>query len=256
MAVKNPHFACNISWANFWGKAAIRINDYVLSFNDNGALFEKNIRDLHALFTVGLSDLIQAKLAVIEEKYTDPRTGLYNEKYVKEVGSKKPFSIVKIDINDFKAVNDTYGHAAWDVVLEELGKIFKTCVRTDDKACRDGGDEFLLLIDSAEIVSIERILHRIEVSLEELNKKRPFPIYVALGFCLYDENQSFEDRLHLADERMYSQKNEKSYIYRLAKKIELIKDPESLKELLSHIQHTIPEVIEREDQKTSDSPIS
>jgi diguanylate cyclase (GGDEF)-like protein len=116
-------------------------------------------------------------------------------------------------------------------------------VRSDDKACRDGGDEFLLLIDSAEIVAIERILSRVEDSLEKLNKKRAFPVQVALGFCLYDENQSFNERLEIADERMYTGKNEKSYIYRLAKKIESIKDPENLKELLTQIQKSIPENI-------------
>lgn len=96
------------------------------------------------------------------------------------MAAKKPFSIVKIDINDFKSINDNHGHIEGDRVLEELGKILKESVRTDDKACRDGGDEFVLLIDSSEMISIERIIHRIEESLESLNQKRNFPIHIAL----------------------------------------------------------------------------
>jgi hypothetical protein len=97
------------------------------------------------------------------------------------------------------------------------------------------------------MVSIKRILHRIEESLEDLNQKRSFPIYIALGFCLYDENVDFKERIRIADERMYTQKSERSYVYRLAKKIALIKDPDNLRELLSQIQSSMP---------TEDTPLS
>ena len=137
-------------------------------------------------------------------------------------------------------INDTYGHDAGDKVLEDLGKIFKSAVRSDDKACRDGGDEFLLLIDSAELLAIEKIISRIHALIDTMNEKRTFPVAVSIGYCLYDDGaKNFLERVKIADENMYAQKGEKSHVYRLSKKISLIKDPEHLKELLSQIQSTL-----------------
>lgn len=238
-ALESGKFEYDIGVDGFGWKWAVRINEYVFSFGARDAHFEKNIRDIHAVFTVGLSEIIRSKLLIIKEKYTDARAGLYNSKYVQEVGAKKPYSIVRIDINDFKAVNDTYGHAAGDKVLENLWKVLKASVRTDDKACRDGWDEFILLIDSSQMVAVERIITRINNLIEILNEKSPFPIGVSIWYCLYDGNKSFQERAEIADTQMYSKKDERGNISRLAKKISLIQNPDDLQALLGQIQNNL-----------------
>jgi len=239
--IESYKFESRLRANGFWWSAAIRIENFVFSFWVRLWTGEKSLRDIQALFLVGLSELIKAKLGIMKEKYTDPRTNLYNSKYIKEVGSTKAYSVVKIDINDFKMTNDIYGHEAGDTVLEELGKILKQSVRSDDKACRDGGDEFLLLIDSAEMVSIERIIERIEHSLAIINGHRSFPIYVTIGYCLYTSNLTFEQRVKIADEQMYKQKWDSSTIYRISQKIANIKNPKSLDQLLIQIIQGYPE---------------
>jgi len=240
-ALNTGRFECNITLEGFGGKGAVKIDEYILSFGTRDEHFEKNIRDIHAVFSVGLSELIRSKLMIIKEKYTDPRTGLYNPKFVQEVGSKKPYSIVRIDINDFKVLNDTHGHDAGDTVLEDLGKILGSSVRPDDKACRDGGDEFILLIDSSEMLAIEKIIERVHALMDIRNEKSKYPVDVSIGYCLYDAGKTFAERVKIADEQMYSQKTERSHVYRLAKKISLIQDPENLKELMDQIQKTLEE---------------
>ncbi|EKE29880.1 MAG: hypothetical protein ACD_2C00081G0002 [uncultured bacterium (gcode 4)] len=225
----------NIRGRGVGSKAAICIHGFILCFYMKERYFEKHIRTLNAIFTIWFADLIKAKLNVLESKYQDPRTGLHNSKYISDAGEKRPYSIIKIDINDFKMVNDTYGHTEWDIVLEQLWVILKTSLWINDKACRDWWDEFLLLIDSPEVYIIEKIMARINKSLEMLNEKRAFPIHVSMGYGAYEEGKPLIDRINMADEQMYKQKSENSQIYRLARKIASIKDPWIFNELLVQI---------------------
>ncbi|EKE27488.1 MAG: diguanylate cyclase and metal dependent phosphohydrolase [uncultured bacterium (gcode 4)] len=233
--IKEDILMTNIRGQGIWSKAAICIHWFILCFYMKERYFEKHIRTLNTIFTIWFADLIKAKLNVLESKYQDPRTGLHNSKYISDAGEKRPYSIIKIDINDFKMVNDTYWHTEWDIVLEQLWLILKTSLWISDKACRDWWDEFLLLIDSPEAYILEKIVARINKSLEALNEKRAFPIHVSMGYSIFDGSKSFIDRINEADDHMYKQKNENSQIYRLARKIASIKDPSIFNELLIQI---------------------
>ncbi|WP_149766650.1 GGDEF domain-containing protein [Paracoccus thiocyanatus] len=87
---------------------------------------------------------------------TDPLTGLLNRRGFEIVFTRafdqrhrKPFALVHLDLDRFKDINDTFGHATGDRVLTEIASILATEVRLDDRACRVGGDEFLMLIFAA-----------------------------------------------------------------------------------------------------------
>lgn len=105
---------------------------------------------------------------------TDPVTGLFNRRYLQEVLNQEfsraqryctPFSCLLIDVDEFKQVNDRFGHEAGDKVLEELGKIILMEIRKVDLAARYGGDEFAVLLpeslreDAAQVA--QRILERV-----------------------------------------------------------------------------------------------
>ncbi|MCK4577117.1 GGDEF domain-containing protein, partial [candidate division WOR-3 bacterium] len=94
----------------------------------------------------------------IGREYIDDLTGLYNRRYLLTVISKKleegqrvgiPLSIVLIDLDHFKDVNDTYGHRRGDVVLREFGMFLKALLRQDDTVFRYGGDEFICILPNA-----------------------------------------------------------------------------------------------------------
>ena len=85
---------------------------------------------------------------------TDPLTGLYNRRrfeaiftseFSKAMRYKSPLSCIMIDIDQFKAVNDSYGHAIGDAVIKDLAEIIKQSIRDVDIACRWGGDEFIVV---------------------------------------------------------------------------------------------------------------
>lgn len=102
---------------------------------------------------------------------TDPMTGLLNRRgmaneLARLTSARLPFAVLALDLDHFKRVNDTFGHAAGDVVLTALADILRSCVRADDACCRVGGEEFLVLMpgalpDAARAIA-ERIRHATE----------------------------------------------------------------------------------------------
>lgn len=92
-----------------------------------------------------------ARMLAEEESLTDPLTGLRNRRAADLVlerlcASQAPFGVMHLDLDYFKAVNDTLGHAAGDFVLENVGRILREQVRAEDCAARIGGDEFVIIL--------------------------------------------------------------------------------------------------------------
>ena len=92
-----------------------------------------------------------ARLAAEEEAMTDPLTGLRNRRAAdlcldRLCAAGTPFGLFQMDLDYFKTVNDTLGHAAGDMVLEQVGQILRDHIRTEDCAARIGGDEFVVII--------------------------------------------------------------------------------------------------------------
>jgi diguanylate cyclase (GGDEF)-like protein len=112
-----------------------------------------------------------ARLAAEEVAMTDPLTGLRNRRaadlFLERLCSAgAPFGLLHLDLDYFKAVNDTLGHAAGDLVLEEVGHILRDQIRAEDCAARIGGDEFVVIVsgrtDPAILFAIaERIIARV-----------------------------------------------------------------------------------------------
>jgi diguanylate cyclase (GGDEF)-like protein/PAS domain S-box-containing protein len=95
-----------------------------------------------------------------ERAIRDPLTNLFNRRYLEEMLDKElskaerksyPVSLIMMDIDNFKRINDTYGHEAGDQVLRSLAAIILTCIRSSDTACRFGGDEFVIVMPEAAI---------------------------------------------------------------------------------------------------------
>jgi diguanylate cyclase (GGDEF)-like protein len=105
---------------------------------------------------------------------TDELTGLYNRRYIMdqikkkvEANSRKPLVVVMLDIDNFKRINDTYGHLTGDEVLRTLSVIIKKSIRYSDLAGRYGGEEFLILLPDSEKQTGIQIIERISERLRE-----------------------------------------------------------------------------------------
>jgi diguanylate cyclase (GGDEF)-like protein len=151
---------------------------------------------------------------------TDQLTGLYNRHYfsselLKQINIwrryQRPLSILILDIDFFKKVNDTYGHLAGDYVLRTLARICQDVVRDIDTVARIGGEEFAILLPSTGINGAMQTAERIRRETEAYAFNYDdihFRLTVSLGVAeLTDESWSITEFMKAADEMLYKAKN-------------------------------------------------
>lgn len=160
---------------------------------------------------------ITDKKRIEELSITDRLTGLSNRLKLDEVLNyeiiqtkryQTPFSIVLLDIDHFKHVNDTYGHQAGDTVLKEIAEILRFIGRQADCIGRWGGEEFLLILPKTDRVGALRIGEKIRLAVESY----PFSVVgnktVSLGIAEFREDDNPQTLLERADTALYCAKNE------------------------------------------------
>jgi diguanylate cyclase (GGDEF)-like protein len=160
-----------------------------------------------------------AKLQVFRSMaYRDPLTGLWNRRYFEErlaeeesrsqrAGSSRRFSLLVVDINDFKVINDQHGHPVGDALLKWAGEFLHTHLRTHDVACRTGGDEFAVLLPDVSAEDAARLVARLREQLVVANRTREIPLGMSLGAATWpDAGAATADLVAHADEEMYADK--------------------------------------------------
>jgi diguanylate cyclase (GGDEF)-like protein len=144
----------------------------------------------------------------------DPLTGLYNRRYAEqrlraEISRSErkglQLIVVLIDINDFKQINDTYGHQAGDTVLKEFAKRLNHATRGSDLAARWGGDEFMMLLVDCELAQLPTILCRLE-DFEVVVQGRELPVSLAIGWRSFQPGDQMSDLIERADRMLYTNK--------------------------------------------------
>ncbi|MHB8135390.1 MAG: GGDEF domain-containing protein [Anaerolineaceae bacterium] len=167
--------------------------------------------------------LLQESEARLRElSVRDVMTGLFNRRYLEETLKREilraerkhlPLGIILLDLDHFKRINDTYGHAAGDAVLRELGPFLKAHIRGSDFACRYGGEEFVLVMPEA---SLEVARLRAELLCQEANKLKVSyagmfleTVTFSIGVAAFPEHGSDSSSLlSVVDAAMYRAKNE------------------------------------------------
>ena len=143
----------------------------------------------------------------------DPLTKIANLNAVQEkinsiMMSNRSCIIAMCDVNDFKTINDTYGHAMGDKALIELSKLFESSIRENyDMVARIGGDEFLFIIMSQDITSIMEKLLLLETNVQELGKSLGMPLSVSIGVSYFRNGNDWNQKQCEADEALYHIKN-------------------------------------------------
>lgn len=158
--------------------------------------------------------------------YTDDLTGLYNYRYLQKVLDleirrseryRLSFSLIFIDLDRFKIVNDTRGHVTGSDVLRECARLLRQCVRDVDILFRYGGDEFtILLIESSQqnsAVVAERIRSTIETFHFQQESGHPLRLTATIGYANYPENATDKKSiLEMADRAMYHGKSQRNIV--------------------------------------------
>ncbi|UOD33705.1 diguanylate cyclase [Deferribacteraceae bacterium V6Fe1] len=190
------------------------VNDFVEKPFDPSEFF---LRIRSHLRIKSLMDMLDAKNKLLSIKaITDELTGLFNRRFFWETiireaerakREKKTYSILIFDIDNFKLVNDTYGHLNGDKVLVSLADELKKCIRKFDTLARFGGEEFVMLLPNTDknkaSVVAEKILNITRNIKYEFTDKQ---ITVSIGIADSSECSSFEEIIHLADDRLYKAK--------------------------------------------------
>lgn len=121
-----------------------------------------------------------------------------------------PLTICYIDLDGFKAVNDTFGHAEGDALLRNFAEILLQTIRVGDYACRMGGDEFLLILPDCRQEEALRLLSRLESRVQKRNAQLAgYRISFSFGLAEAIAGDKLDQLLESADRRMYAQKAEK-----------------------------------------------
>ncbi len=188
----------------------IGADDYLIKPCDNGELL--------ARVRTGLR--VYRLCARLEEvSVTDPLTGLRNRRYLdqrleEEISRSRrhhtPLSLVMIDLDHFKAVNDQFGHPIGDTILSAVGRLLTQRVRHGEVAARIGGDEFAVLLPSTDLKGarafadwVEEALHELAADLEECEG---LVVSGSAGVAQLESGWSSADLIKAADASLYEQK--------------------------------------------------
>jgi diguanylate cyclase (GGDEF)-like protein len=165
---------------------------------------------------------LKLREALHSQAIRDPLTGLFNRRYMEETLERElrraerrraPLGIILFDLDHFKKFNDTFGHAAGDVVLREIGAFLQTRVRAEDIACRYGGEEFLIILPEAALEDTLKRAEQLRVGIKGLNvryhDRALGAVAVSLGVAILSEHGSTAEAiLKAADAALYRAKRE------------------------------------------------
>jgi two-component system cell cycle response regulator len=195
------------------------VNDYILRPIDRNELIARVRTQLRRkLYTDALRESVQAAL---ELAVVDALTGLNNRRFLESHLASaldraahlgRPLSLMILDVDHFKTVNDTFGHEAGDEVLRALAQRIRRNVRSADLVCRLGGEEFVIVMPDTPISVAARIAERLRTSVQSTPFRveavgRLLPITVSIGLAERGGDANPDALLRRADKALYDSKS-------------------------------------------------
>ncbi len=165
------------------------------------------------------SYMLDAQDELAQQADTDPMTGLCNRRYFVRQAKKilnsasryqHPISVIMCDIDNFKTINDKYGHETGDTVIKAFGNCLSKMLRNDDILARYGGEEFVILLPQANDLAVMLVAERMREEAEALAIKIPrgqLRFTVSFGVCQVTDFSNIEISISEADTAMYQAKN-------------------------------------------------
>lgn len=189
----------------------------IINAKNNIEELKQNNIELEEKIELRTKELLETQVKLQEQAHKDPLTNLYNRRHFNEIeGSlfsmsrrgNNPLSVLIIDIDNFKAINDNFGHHIGDIVIKSLSNIFINTIRKSDIAIRYGGEEFLLLltntnIDNAKIIA-EKLRNHVENTTIKSKGLSELKFTISLGLsCVRKDDKDIETAIEIADKALY-----------------------------------------------------
>jgi len=180
---------------------------------------EERLQRANQQLSAQLEEIQKLQAELHEQILRDPLTGLYNRRYLDEAlqheiyraaREKIPFSLIVMDIDHFKKINDTYGHPVGDLFLIQIGNLLKQHIRGMDTVCRFGGEEFLLMLPGADANDAFRRSEEIRLKCAAIriaHEGQDLRVTISLGVASYPAHSDASEKLLIkADKAMYRSK--------------------------------------------------
>ncbi len=148
--------------------------------------------------------LVEERMYLANTIKIDPLTGLYNRRIlpkIREIGT-----VIMCDIDNFKTINDTYGHDVGDEAIKAVGHTILDNIRVGDVACRFGGDEFLIVFTTDLFDVIDKRMKKIANDVNKAIVLPDFPITLSVGVVFNKDDEKLESLLEKADQALYESK--------------------------------------------------
>lgn len=185
-----------------------------------------NIPDVLIFFPlVAIQIIISVKFGLLirnlhKSAYNDVLTGLYNRRYFYQklsntISVKMPISLIIIDIDDFKVINDKYGHIAGDIILKQFAEILKENVRLGNTVARWGGEEFAVILPETSLEKAYIIADRIRGVVENYQfcvEDTFCKITISIGIASTVMRVDIDEFVKIADKALYKAKETKNLV--------------------------------------------
>jgi diguanylate cyclase (GGDEF)-like protein len=171
-------------------------------------LLEENVR-----LTRELRELRQLRRLAERDPLTGlPNRRLWQERLTEELsrsrrGKRSPGSLLIVDMNDLKGLNDRLGHAAGDAALRETARILRATLRASDVCCRTGGDEFMILLPDTDAPGARLAMARLRAAVMRAGARRETPLSISVGAATWPaDGDEAGVLIEAADRAMYAEK--------------------------------------------------
>lgn len=209
------------------GVLAIRVTNSIFKPDDITSMLHQTPTQVLTFFTVFISLILSSNgfVLMIKERadecilmmaMKDRLTGIWNrvrleEEIQKEIDRSEryghPASLIILDIDFFKKINDQFGHRAGDLILKEFCLVVKNCIRTTDVLARWGGEEFVVLLPNTGFSHATTLAERIRVTIKKHEFHQGLRITASLGFSTCQPDDTLDSWLERADKALYRAKS-------------------------------------------------
>lgn len=178
----------------------------------------RSTQELELLVEQRTEELKKANLKLEKLAYTDSLTGVANRsalltKSEEELRRSRrlgyDMGVMMLDLDNFKSVNDTYGHDAGDKVLQSVAQAVNNSLRKEEMLGRIGGEEFVIIVYGADKIGMQQLALRIQdvISLQDFSFLREgYSVTVSIGYTKVEKNEQFKSALKRADSHLYTAK--------------------------------------------------